>query len=174
MNWYQIIFVDRWPWWVGGPAIGAFVLAFLYFQNRLLGASSTYQAVIEVLNPEKEMDFQSPGLRLPKDSKNPNWRVWFWLGLFAGGLVAGSLSGSFSQPLLAGLGSFLKLGVGGQAAVLFLGGILIGVGTRMSGGCTSGHAITGISSLQWPSLAATMVFFAVAMALSFLIQAWRV
>jgi uncharacterized membrane protein YedE/YeeE len=75
--------------------------------------------------------------------------------------------------LLIGLGSFLKLGVPGQAAVLLLGGVLIGAGTRMSGGCTSGHAITGISSLQWPSLAATMVFFAVAMGLSFLLNFWR-
>jgi uncharacterized membrane protein YedE/YeeE len=41
---------------------------------------------------------------------------------------------------------------------MVLGGFLVGFGTRYAGGCTSGHAITGISQLQWPSLVATICF----------------
>ena len=166
---YHALFVDRWPWWVGGPAIGAYVLAFLFFQNRLLGASSTYQAVLEAFNPEKPSDVFSSAVRLPSEPGDaaPSWRVSFWLGLLGGGLLAGWLAGTWGQAALPGLGDFLRLGPAGQALVLFAGGILIGAGTRMSGGCTSGHAITGISSLQWPSLAATLVFFGVAMAVTF-------
>ncbi|MBT8289645.1 MAG: YeeE/YedE family protein, partial [Muriicola sp.] len=43
--------------------------------------------------------------------------------------------------------------------ILIGGGILVGFGTRYAGGCTSGHAITGLSNLQWPSLVAVIGFF---------------
>ena len=52
--------------------------------------------------------------------------------------------------------SYMNVGGGIR---LFIGGILIGFGTRYAGGCTSGHAITGISNLNWPSLVATIFFF---------------
>jgi uncharacterized membrane protein YedE/YeeE len=150
-------------------------LSYFYLQNRLLGASSTYQAVWEALDPKKE-DFDvlgsQAGLDLPKLAGDPapQWRVYFWLGLFFGGLLAGSLAGPLGPLELPGLGNFLGMGLSGQLFVLFIGGILIGFGTRASGGCTSGHAITGISGLQWPSLLATLVFFAVGVATSFFIQ----
>jgi uncharacterized membrane protein YedE/YeeE len=178
-GWYQAFFVERWPWWIGGPAIGLFVLGFFFFQNRLLGASSTFQAVMEALRRRgrgDEPDFQAlrSGLALPPDTRGEEgWRAWFWLGLFLGGLISGFLAHTLGQPALAGLGEFLKLSWLGQIVVLFFGGILIGSGTRASGGCTSGHAITGISSLQGASLAATAVFFAVAMAVTFALQWWR-
>jgi len=44
-------------------------------------------------------------------------------------------------------------------AILFFGGLLIGFGTRYAGGCTSGHAISGLSNLQVPSLIAVIGFF---------------
>jgi uncharacterized membrane protein YedE/YeeE len=46
------------------------------------------------------------------------------------------------------------------AAKLLFGGFLVGFGTRYAGGCTSGHSITGIANLNWPSLLATICFFA--------------
>ena len=42
--------------------------------------------------------------------------------------------------------------------LMVVGGFLVGFGTRYAGGCTSGHAITGLSTLQWPSLVATICF----------------
>lgn len=56
--------------------------------------------------------------------------------------------------------------------VLFVGGMLVGVGTRMSGGCSSGHGLSGCSRLDTLSLLATAVFFGSAVAMSFLV--WKV
>jgi uncharacterized membrane protein YedE/YeeE len=172
------IFVDIWPWYVSGPAVGLFVLAFLYFKDRALGASSTFQAVLEAAqgkgDPAK-LDLSGRGLKssLPLDPRDPapRWRIWFLGGIFLGGLL-GWLGGgeSTGTPGLPGFSEFFGVGTGVQLAILFAGGILIGAGTRMSGGCTSGHAITGISNLQLPSLYATCVFFAVGMALSFFLR----
>jgi uncharacterized membrane protein YedE/YeeE len=44
--------------------------------------------------------------------------------------------------------------------LIVVGGFLVGFGTRYGGGCTSGHAIMGLSNLQWPSLVATISFMA--------------
>jgi uncharacterized membrane protein YedE/YeeE len=45
-----------------------------------------------------------------------------------------------------------------KVAWMFVGGLFIGFGTRLAGGCTSGHGIFGLSNLEWPSLVATMTF----------------
>jgi uncharacterized membrane protein YedE/YeeE len=175
---YRAIFVDVWPWWVGGPAIGLFTLAFQYFPKRLLSGSGTYHGVIEATqgkgDPETDPFGRRTGLGdLPvsHDDKAPRWRVWFFGGLALGGLLSGALAGGYAQDLsLPGMGAFFGLGAAGQIAVLALGGVLIGFGTRFCGGCTSGHAIVGISGRQWPSVAATAIFFATGMAATFLIH----
>ena len=171
------IFSEIWPWYVSGPAVGLFVLAFLYFTDRALGASSAYQAVIEAAQGKGADALDLAGMKakadLPVDPRDPSprWRIWFLGGLFLGGL-AGWLGGGLGtgSPGLPGFAEFFKLGFAGQAAILLGGGVLIGAGTRMSGGCTSGHAITGISNLQAPSFYATCVFFAVGMAFSFALR----
>ena len=168
------IFTEIWPWYVSGPAVGLFVLAFLYFTDRALGASSTYQAVIEAAQGKGADPLDVAGLQakaeLPVDPRDPapRWRIWFLGGLFLGGLL-GWLGGGRDTggPGLPGFAEFFRAGLAEQAAILVCGGFFIGAGTRMSGGCTSGHAITGISNLQAPSFYATCVFFAVGMALSF-------
>jgi uncharacterized membrane protein YedE/YeeE len=175
---YQAVWVDTWPWWVGGPAIGLFVLAFMLFQNRLLTASASFQAVIEALQGKGDPATDPFARRaevgdLPVEPGEPapRWRVWFFAGLILGGLLSGVLGrGWGDQPTLEGLGDFLKLGPLGQVLALALGGIFIGFGTRFCGGCTSGHAIVGISGRQWPSLLATAIFFGTGMATSFLIH----
>ena len=170
---FQKIFVETWPWYVAGPLVGFYALAFLYFKGRLLGASSSYQAVLEALQGKGSPDdlkSLSSKVDLPVDPRDqaPRWRIWWLTGLFVGGFVAmaggGTGTGSIELP---GLAAFFHMGTQGLLALLFFGGVLIGAGTRMSGGCTSGHAITGISSLQAPSIYATIVFFATGMALSF-------
>jgi uncharacterized membrane protein YedE/YeeE len=175
---YQAICVETWPWWVGGPAIGLFVLAFMIFQNRLLTASASFQGVIEALqgkgDPEKDafgMKTEVGDLPVEIHDPAPRWRVWFFCGLILGGLVSGLIMGNWgSQAGLEGLGDFLKLGPPGQMLALAIGGICIGFGTRFCGGCTSGHAIVGISGRQWPSLVATAIFFGAGMATTFLIH----
>ena len=55
---------------------------------------------------------------------------------------------------------------------IVIGGFMIGFGTRYAGGCTSGHAIMGISNLQWPSLVATCCFMAGGFLMTHLILPW--
>ncbi|HTB22543.1 MAG TPA: hypothetical protein VK914_07550 [bacterium] len=168
------LFVASWPGWVAGPLIGLYVVAFFVFQRRNLGASSSFASALEAARGKDGLDLAQADdpLRLPFDPRDqaPRWRLWWLAGLFTAGALAWSLGGEGTGGLeLPGLGqSFPGWPLWGEAGVLFCGGIFIGFGTRMSGGCTSGHAIFGISQRQAPSLYATLVFFAVGMAVAFL------
>jgi uncharacterized protein len=173
---FHALFVASWPGWVAGPLIGLYVVAFFVFQRRNLGASSSFPAVLEAARGQDGLDLGETDdpLRLPFDprDKAPHWRLWWLTGLFTAGLLAWALGGEGTGGLeLPGMAqSFPGWPLRAKAAALVTGGVLIGFGTRMSGGCTSGHAIFGISQRQLPSLYATMVFFAVGMAVAFL---WR-
>jgi uncharacterized membrane protein YedE/YeeE len=86
------------------------------------------------------------------------WRLMFVLGLVGGGaLVAALHPGSFDLPH------------GGTGALL-LGGLLVGFGTRLGNGCTSGHGLCGMSRLSPRSIVATVVFMAVGMATVFVVR----
>jgi uncharacterized protein len=87
----------------------------------------------------------------------------FFGALVAGGLVSALLASSFSitPSLRAELFSELTRTPGAAMGALFGGGLLVGFGTRMAGGCTSGHGLCGVSRLQPGSLAATGAFFGV-------------
>ena len=181
-EWMELIFVQPWPWWVSGPAVGLVAVGMLWSQRKPLGASATYTDLTETFRRGNrvgdEMDLTGAEDEDPVSfhddprERTPRWRLWMLAGLFLGGAAGwaggGEATGSFELPgMAAALGLPLYL----QIVLLFGGGILIGAGTRMSGGCTSGHAITGISARQLPSLYATCVFFAVGMAVSFA-MAW--
>ena len=97
--------------------------------------------------------------------------VIFLLSIASGGFVAGWIGGvPWGQTTLSP--EFHRLFGSGVVAwgVLFGGGILVGFGTRWSGGCTSGHGLSGCGRLQPASLAATAMFFGIAIAVSFLLE----
>jgi uncharacterized membrane protein YedE/YeeE len=174
-----MFFVAPWPWWVSGPLIGLYAVAFFVFAKRNLGASSGFPAALEALrgaDDPSNLDLSHPDdpLALPKNGRDPapRWRLWWMGGLLLAGLLDWALGGQSSGTLdLPGFtDTFHGLALPGRLAILGLGGILIGFGTRMSGGCTSGHAIFGISQRQGPSLAATATFFASGMATAFLLR----
>jgi uncharacterized membrane protein YedE/YeeE len=171
---YQLLFVKTWPGWVAGPLVGLYAVAFFYFRKRNLGASSGFPAVLETIRGQEGLNLaqMDDPLRLPFDPRDtaPRWRQWWLAGLLAAGLLCWALGGEGTGGWgLPGMGAaFPHWPVWGLAGILFLGGILIGFGTRMSGGCTSGHAIFGISQRQLPSLLATTVFFATGIAVTFL------
>ena len=173
---FNIVFIRTWPGWVAGPLVGLYVVAFFYFRRRNLGASSGFPAVLERLRGQDGLNWSQPNdpLRLPFDPRDqaPQWRIWWLLGLLAAGfccyLLGADGTGGWQLPGLEA--AFPHWSAWAKAGVLFLGGILIGFGTRMSGGCTSGHAIFGISQRQLPSLGATAVFFSVGMAVARLWQ----
>lgn len=113
--------------------------------------------------------------------KAQSWNIFFVVGLLAGGFIGGVLLHPANpMPLSAAtLSNLQALGIHPQANILPVeiyswahlltwkhliivlgGGFLVGFGTRYSGGCTSGHGIAGLSMMQWPSLVATILFFA--------------
>src|SRR6266852_4759013 len=104
---FEKIFIENWPWYVSGPLVGLYVLAFLYFKNRPLGASSSFQAVLEAAqgkgNPDDFKGLNSK-VDLPVDPRDPapRWRVWWLAGLFLGGLASylcgGTGTGTFGLP----------------------------------------------------------------------------
>ncbi|MCB8962933.1 MAG: YeeE/YedE family protein [Ardenticatenales bacterium] len=82
------------------------------------------------------------------------WNLVFVLGIVIGGLIAANWLSS--EPVAMLPESAYSLG---GVVRLLVGGVLVGFGTRYAGGCTSGHSITGLANLNWPSLVATISFF---------------
>jgi len=110
----------------------------------------------------------APERRLPL-----NTQLVLLVSVFVGGLIAALVSGRFE--IRSDMGpAFDALVTDGpwMWVILFGGGLLVGIGTRMAGGCSSGHGLSGCSRLEPESLVATAVFFGAAVATSFLI--WKV
>ncbi len=163
-----------WPWYVTGIVIGLTVPALLIAGNKRLGVSSTLRQICAACVPA--------GIPLlTYNWKKEKWNLFFVAGILIGGFIGGVLlknpdpvaispetvgllvsegvvvdrelipENLFSWSSLATLRGFL---------LIVAGGFMVGFGTRYAQGCTSGHGIMGLSSLQWPSLVATMSFFA--------------
>lgn len=161
-----------WPWYVAGPIIGLMVPLMLVIGNRPFGISSNLKHLCTITQPpEVQVDF------FKYDWKEHYWSMVFVTGTMLGGYVAGTLLPD-PLPLQLSEGALRTLqdwhlvapekalvppelfapGMLGWA-VLFVGGILVGFGTRYASGCTSGHAITGLSTLQVSSLYAIIGIF---------------
>lgn len=173
MNFIDLI-RQPWPWYVAGPLIGLTVPVLLLIGNKSFGISSSLRHVCAALVPAKLPFFSY-------DWKKEAWNLFFVAGVLVGGFVATHLLQNpapiaiapATEAVLRGFG--IKDFSGLMPADLFatanivtlkglifmvLGGLMVGFGTRWADGCTSGHAIMGISNLQWPSLVATISFMA--------------
>ena len=163
-----------WPWYVAGSVIGLTVPALLLLGNKRLGISSTLQQVCAACYPAK-----IPLLNY--DWKKDSWNLYFVVGIFLGGWLGGSVFenpvpsdvapstiallqsrglADFSGYLPNELFSWANLWTIQGILLIVVGGFMVGFGTRYARGCTSGHGIFGLSSLQWPSLLAVAAFFA--------------
>lgn len=145
---FNVLFVQPWPWWAAGGAIGIFVIAMAFATGKLLGVSSGYGTAcgfFSGLSAWKQKPFCEP------------WRPWFLAGLPLGGLAAAAFAGGphLATALHAFGGSPVLTGI-----AAFSGGALIGLGARWAGGCTSGHSIVGIALGSKGSLVATLGFMA--------------
>lgn len=161
-----------WPWYVAGPLIGLTVPALLILGNKSFGISSSLRHACAACLPAGIPFFKY-------DWKKEIWNLFFVLGILLGGVVAAYLltspvpvevnpkltaelagygitnyEGLVPQDLFAWEHLFTARGL----IMMVGGGFLIGFGTRYAGGCTSGHAIMGLSTLQFPSLVATISF----------------
>ena len=140
----RILFVARWPWWAAGVAIGGLVLAMGWSLHRPLGVSSGYVDACGALGDA---------------SCRRSWRLPFLAGIVVGGALAGWAAGAVPHWGAGPLDGVLGEGLSVAKLAWFLGGgVLVGLGARLAGGCTSGHGIVGVARLSGPSLLATMLF----------------
>ena len=153
-----------WPWWQGGAAIGALTLLLLWLGNQRLGLSTGFENLCALA-------LKTPHLLRAEVSGSARWRLPFLAGLVLGGALAalatGSLAPTLAAPLLDARFAFPPAE---KLAWMFSGGLLIGFGTRLSNGCTSGHGIFGLSNFERGSLDATLAFLAAGMLVTFLVH----
>ena len=163
-----------WPWYVAGPLIGLVVPALLIMGNKTFGISSSLRHICAACLPANIPFFKY-------NWKKESWNLFFVAGIVLGGFIAAQfLNGNhpvninpqthtllqqqgvknFGGLLPADVFSFDQLLTLRGIIFIVIGGFMVGFGTRYAGGCTSGHAIMGISNLQWPSLVATCCFMA--------------
>jgi len=168
------ILLNPWPWYVAGPMI-ALVMLLLVLFGKNFGMSSNLMTMCSMAGAGKFADL------FKFNWKDQLWNLTFVMGAIIGGFIAVNYL-SNSQEVVLNPATINKLEVLGFVSagsqylptelfgiekltsvtgILFLifGGFLVGFGTRYAGGCTSGHAISGISNLQLPSLIAVIGFF---------------
>ncbi len=165
--------LDPWPWYVAGPLIGLYVPLVYFVVNKHFGISSSLRDICSFVAPNRFKYFDY-------DRKEYSWRVLFVLGIAFGGFIGGTVLRSpggvaISAPTRQVLSSF---GITDYSALVplnlfswkslftvrefflvFVGGFLVGFGTRYADGCTSGHTIHGVANLHRSSIVASICFF---------------
>jgi uncharacterized membrane protein YedE/YeeE len=145
-------------WGIAGAGIAATVLALQFFLNRSLGISTGFESLCSLVS--RQPYFLRPALHGPGV-----WRFPFLAGLLVSGFVSAITSGGWEATWDAGmLDTVLGLSFEAKIAWMFVGGLFIGFGTRLAGGCTSGHGIFGVALFEKSSLLATTAFMAAGMA----------
>lgn len=164
-----------WPWYVAGPLIGLVVPLLLLLGNKQFGISANLRHACAIVVPGDVEFFRYDWRRVG------GWNLAFIVGVLLGGFIAGHWLSS-NVPMLISDATRSDLGALGVRdfsglvpnelfnwrslltlhglVMLVGGGFLVGFGTAYAGGCTSGHAISGLADLQLPSLIAVVGFFA--------------
>ena len=168
------ILSQTWPWYISGFLIGV-VMLFLIFFGKVFGMSSNLRTLCSIGGAGKIIPF------FDFDWRAQRWNLAVIAGAMLGGFVAVHYMSDPSNVSLnpSSIEKIKELGIDepngkllpdimfGMEAfqypkmifILIIGGVLIGFGSRYAGGCTSGHAISGLSNLQIPSLQAVIGFF---------------
>ncbi len=162
-----------WPWYTSGAVI-AFVMVVLLFFGKSFGFSSNLRTICSACGAGKHVKFFDFNWRAQ------TWNLLFLVGAILGGFISAEFlsNGEAVQISQATIQDLSELGISAPNGIqpeeifslealftvkgfliLLLGGFAIGFGARYAGGCTSGHAISGLSNLQLPSLIAVIGFF---------------
>ncbi|WP_438946829.1 YeeE/YedE family protein [Sediminibacterium sp.] len=167
------IITQTWSWWFSGAMIASIMFFLLYF-GQSFGFSSNLRTICAAAGLGKKTKF------FDFNWKAQLWNIVFLLGSIIGGYIASNYL-STGGPVEISASTIEDLGKMGIAAptslqpnelfsweavfslkgflILAFGGLMVGFGSRYAGGCTSGHAISGLSNLQLPSLIAVIGFF---------------
>lgn len=164
---------EPWTWWVSGTVIATIMFSLLYF-GQSFGFSSNLRTICAAAGGGKFVKF------FEFNWKSQLWNLVFLIGAVMGGYIAQHYL-SNSNPVQISESTIQDLSLLGISApissqpeelfgleaitsikgflILAIGGLMVGFGSRYAGGCTSGHAISGLSDLQIPSLIAVIGFF---------------
>jgi len=169
------ILKQPWHWGFSGIMI-VFVMFLLIYFGKRFGVSSSFKAICSMVGGKKTCSY------FDYDWKSHSWLLMFVLGSIIGGYIAANFMAS-PDPVAISAGTIQDLAELGISAptgsalippelfnfdilttlpgilMFIIGGFFIGFGTRYAGGCTSGHAISGLSNLQLPSFLAVIGFF---------------
>lgn len=169
------LILQPWPWYISGPLI-ALIMALLLFVGKRFGMSTNLRTMCSIAGAGKVSEF------FRFDYKSQTWGLIVILGAIIGGYIAThfltapdyvidlnpevvsnlddlGFKNAGDTYLPSELFDVAALSNAKSLAILIIGGFLVGFGTRYAGGCTSGHAISGLSNLQRPSLIAVIGFF---------------
>jgi uncharacterized protein len=162
-----------WPWYTSGTVI-AFVMVLLLFFGKSFGFSANLRTICTACGAGKHVKF------IDFDWRSQTWNLLFLVGAVLGGFISSEFlsTGQPVQLAAATIQDLQQLGISAPEGIqpqeifglealmsvrgfllLLTGGFMIGFGSRYAGGCTSGHAISGLSNLQLPSLLAVIGFF---------------
>jgi uncharacterized membrane protein YedE/YeeE len=145
-------------WWIGGPILGLCVVAMRWLMNERLGVVAAFSDVVDTV-AARRLSFGSFG--------------WMLFGLIAGAAAFALIAGgpdfhgySWMTDTFHGTAGTILI-----VAILLACGVLIGLGGKIAGGCTSGNGLSGNAMLSPASLVATMTFFATGIAVNVVIEA---
>ena len=177
------VITQTWSWWFSGAMIAGIMFFLLYF-GQSFGFSSNLRTLCAASGLGKKVKFFN------FNWKAQTWNLVFLIGAIIGGFIAKQFLSNDLPVQISGetISDLSKLGIAAPASlqpaelfsldailsvkgfsVLALGGLMVGFGSRYAGGCTSGHAISGMSNLQWPSLIAVIGFFIGGLIMTFFI-----
>jgi len=139
---------------LGGVFIGTGVALLFVFTGLVGGMSSVFSSTWSYL-------LRQPYFQQARYTGSRGWRLVYAAGLILGALVWW-LAFSDGTPLTTDV----------PVLALLAGGFFVGYGARLGNGCTSGHGICGLGSLQWPSLLAVLTFMATAFITANLVAGW--
>lgn len=166
--------LNPWPWYVSGPLI-SLVMALLLYLGKTFGMSSNLKTMCTIAGAGKVSDF------FKFNWKESAWNLVVVIGAIIGGFIgrhflSNNSITNLNPKTVEEIKNFGFNNIGTHLVpseiyswnavfsikgllILIIGGFLVGFGTRYADGCTSGHAISGLSSLQKPSLIAVIGFF---------------
>jgi uncharacterized membrane protein YedE/YeeE len=165
---------EPWPWYVSGAMI-AFIMFLLIMVGKRFGMSSNLRTICTICGAGNKANF------FKFDWKAQRWNLVVVAGAIIGGYIgshwlSNDIAVDINPDTVQDLNELGFSSAGNDymptelfeiealsdpkiLAALIIGGFLVGFGTRYAGGCTSGHAISGLSNLQLPSLIAVIGFF---------------
>jgi uncharacterized membrane protein YedE/YeeE len=143
------LLTEPWAPWASGIVIGLMVPGLYLFAGRRFGMSSSLRHIGKMVLPRAKIPYLA----------THRWQPNAWNLLLVGGVMLGAfMADRTADPALPLLPAEAYTPEG--LARLLVGGALVGFGARYAGGCTSGHTISGIANLNWPSMLASAAFFA--------------